>query len=184
MKKKTKHRLSDKTKRALKEIQTLLTEEFCRALKGNYIVQPNLLVPYENRQKYRYLTDSSQFPLKGASISNVNLGHGLPAAIVKKNFELAYDGGLGGDSYCDITIEVALYTLPIYKRVVVVYATNDQEDATCFEAVCQQKGIKYVKLDKPSKDKKKTMQQWISAIEAMSRLHSKRKRVCRKEKQK
>ena len=170
-KKKPQPPLPDETEQALKEIQKILTEELCKALEGKYIVQPNLLVPYEHRQKYRYITDSTQFPLKGATVSSIKLSQGLPTITVKKDFELAYDGGLGGDSYCDITIEVALYTLPIYTRAVVVYATNKRKDATCFETFCQQQGIKYVKLDKPSKDRKKTIQQMIGAIEAMDKLY-------------
>jgi len=170
-KKKTQRPLPKKTEQALKEIQKILTEELHKSLGGNYIVQPNLLVPYTIRLKYRYITDSSQFPLDGATVSDITLGQGLPTITVMKDFELDYDGGLGGDSYRKITIEVALYTLPIYKRVVVVYATNKQEDATCFETFCQQQGIKYIKLDKPSKDRKKTIQQMIGAIDAMDKLY-------------
>lgn len=170
-KKKTQHPLPEETEQALKEIQKILAEELCRALEGKYIVQPDLLVPYENRQKYRYITDSSQFPLKGATVSNIKLGQGLPTISVKQDFELDYDGGLGGDSYCDVTIEVALYTLPVYKRVVVVYATNKRKDATCFETFCQQQGIKYIKLDKPFKDRQKTIQQMIGAMVAMDKLY-------------
>lgn len=171
MKKKTQRPLSKKTKQVLEEIKTVLHEELCKALEGRYIVQPNLLVPYESHQKYRYITDSSQFPLEGARVSSIELGKGLPTITVKKTFELAYDGGLDGDHYRDITVEVALYTLPIYKRVVVVYATNKLKDATCFETFCQQQGIKYIKLDKPFNNRKKTIQQMIGAMNAMGKLY-------------
>ena len=170
-KKRTQRPLSERTKQVLKEVQTILSEELYKALDGKYIVQPNLLVPYENRQKYRYITDSSQFPLEGATVSNIKLGRGLPTITVKKDFELAYDGGHDGDHYSDITIEAALYTLPIYKRVVVVYTTNKLKDATCFETFCQQQGIKYIKLDKPFNDRKKTIQQMIGAMDAMNKLY-------------
>lgn len=170
-KKTTRCTQSEKTKQAMKEFETILHEELCLAFKDSYIVSPNLLVPNENRQKYRYLTDSTQFPLEGAIVSSIKLGQGIPTIRVKQDLELAYDGGLAGDSYYYITIEVSLYTLQIYKRVVVVYTTNDQQAATCFETFCQQKGVKYVKLDKPSKDKKKTIQQWIGAMDAMDRLY-------------
>lgn len=170
-KKPTQRPPSQKTKQVLEEIKTVLYEELCRALKGSYIIGPNLLVPNECRQKYRYLTDSSRFPLKGARVSNIKLSQGLPTICVEQDFELAHDEGLCGDSYKSITLEVAIYTLPIYKRAVVVYFTNNQEDATCFETICQQQGIKYIKLDKPSKSKSGSIQQWIGAIDVMNKIY-------------
>lgn len=172
-KKTTRRSPSERTKQVLKEIETVLYEELCRALKGSYIVHPNLLVPDDYRQKYCYLTDSSQFPLNGARVSNIKLGQGLPTICVEKDFELAHDEGLCGDSYKDVTLEVALYTLPIYKRVVVVYFTNKQEDANCFETICRQQGIEYVKLDRPSKNRKTTIQQMIGALDAIGKLYRK-----------
>lgn len=172
-KKPSRRPLPEKTEQALKEFETILYKELRRALEGNYIVGPNLLVPDDYRQKYCYLTDSSQFPLKGARVSNIKLGQGLPTICVEKDFELAHDEGLCGDSYKDVTLEVALYTLPIYKRVVVVYFTSKQEDATRFETICRQQGIEYVKLDRPSKNRKTTIQQMIGALDAMGKFYRK-----------